>query len=353
MTHASQPDAASATGFVAGKEGKRSVFGLITTLLFLCLSLFLAGVANATEAPSGIALLQQVQNAARTLDFSGVYTYQQGATMQSSRITHLVDGTGERERIEVLDGTPREFLRQNDRIQCLIPEQKVVILERRRGDRFPALLLTDDHAIEQHYQISSIESGGRIAGRECSLIQIIPNDDRRYGYRLCVDSKSHLLLKAQTLTPNAQVVDQVVFNTLVLGDQVAAADLDSSWSTRDWKVLTTTMADVDLAQEGWRIPYPAGFSVISQVSRPLRPDHHVKQLVLSDGLAAISIFIELIDPSTELSVTQGKMRNGAMNVFRTRIGDYWLTALGEVPESTLHDMVQRIEYVPLAVQNSR
>lgn len=352
MTYAVQPGVAPNIGFVVSRQGKRSVSSFWIAL-FLCLGLLQAGVVGATEAPSGIALLQQVQEAARTLDFSGVYTYQQGATIQSSRITHLVDGTGERERIEVLDGTPREFLRQNDHVQCLIPERKVVILERRRGDRFPALLLSDDHAIQQHYQINSIESFGRVAGRECTLVEVIPNDDSRYGYRLCVDSKSHLLLKVQTLTHTAQVIDQMVFNTLVLGDKVLAADLDSSWSTRDWKVLTTPMANVDLAQEGWRIPYPAGFSVISQVSRPLRPDHLVKQLVLSDGLAAISVFIELIDSSTELTVTQGKMRNGAMSVFRTRIGDYWLTALGEVPELTLHDMVQRIEYVPLAVQNSR
>lgn len=351
MTSVVQPDAFIATGFTVGRQYQRKVSCWLMAAL-LSLSLLPTAVINAAETPTGIALLQQVQEAARTLDFSGVYTYQQGTIIVSSRITHLVDGTGERERIEVLDGKPREFLRQNDRVQCLIPERKTVIVERRRGDRFPALLLSDDHAIQQHYTINSIDSFGRVAGRECTLIEVIPNDASRYGYRLCVDTKSQLLLKVQTLTHNAHVIDQMVFNTLIIGDKVAASDLDSAFSTQDWEVLSTAMVDVDLAQEGWRIPYPAGFSAISQVSRPLRHDQQVKQLVLTDGLAAISVFIELIDPSNALTVTQGKMRNGTMNVFRTRIGDYWLTALGEVPESTLYDMVQRIEYVPLAVHQS-
>src|SRR3546814_4104486 len=61
-----------------------------------------------------------------------------GALMVSSRIVHRVDGTGERERIEMLDGAPREYLRHNEVTQCLMPEKKAVIIERRRGDRFPA-----------------------------------------------------------------------------------------------------------------------------------------------------------------------------------------------------------------------
>lgn len=348
MTHVVRSEAAVMSGFMW--QG----------LIFRCLLVIMAGVcvplAHAADQPDtaaddGLVLLQKVQQAARTLDYAGVYTYQQGATMQSSRITHLVDGTGERERIEALDGTPREFLRQGDRIQCLIPERKLVILERRRGDRFPALLLGEAEGISQYYQINTIESHDRVAGRECTLIEVIPRDSHRYGYRLCVDDKTQLLLRAQTLSHDSVVIDQVAFNSLVLGDKVSASDLDSQWSTRDWKVLETSMAAVDISKKGWRVPYPDGFVAISQVSRLLRQDHHVKQLVLSDGLAAISVFIELIDPVTERTVVQGTMKNGAMNIFRTRIGDYWLTALGEVPAATLRDLAQHAEYVPLAVHD--
>ncbi|MBP6020827.1 MAG: MucB/RseB C-terminal domain-containing protein [Burkholderiaceae bacterium] len=309
-----------------------------------------AATADA-EPDAGWVLLQKVQNAARTLDYSGVYTYQQGAVMQSSRVTHLVDGTGERERIEALDGAPREFLRQNDRIQCLIPERKLVILERRRGDRFPALLLGDGAGIAGHYQIHTMASPDRVAGHDCTVIEVTPQDKHRYGYRLCLDPKSHLLLKAQTLSADDVVIDQVVFNSLVIGDKVLASDLDSAWSTRDWKVLEASKVTIDLAKKGWRIPHPSGFQTISQVSRSLRAGLQVSQLVMADGLAAISVFIEPIDVATESKVVQGVMQKGAMNVFRARIGDYWMTALGEVPAATLRDMVQQAEYVPLSVHD--
>ena len=46
--------------------------------------------------------------------------------MRSSRIIHVVDGTGERERLEVLDGSPREFIRHNETQLCLIPEKNLV-----------------------------------------------------------------------------------------------------------------------------------------------------------------------------------------------------------------------------------
>src|SRR3546814_12359412 len=93
--------------------------------------------APKTVADPALALLQKIQQAARKLDYAGVYTYQQGALMVSSRIVHMVDGTGERERIEMLDGAPREYLRHNEVTQCLMPEKKAVIIERRRGNRLP------------------------------------------------------------------------------------------------------------------------------------------------------------------------------------------------------------------------
>lgn len=85
-----------------------------------------------------VLLLSSIQQAARKQDYAGVFMYQQGESIQSSRLVHVLDGTGERERLEILDGQPREYLRHNEDVQCLIPERKTVLLERRRGDRFPA-----------------------------------------------------------------------------------------------------------------------------------------------------------------------------------------------------------------------
>jgi sigma-E factor negative regulatory protein RseB len=74
----------------------------------------------------------------------------------------------------------------------------------------------------------------------------------------------------------------------------------------------------------------------------------VNQLVLSDGLAAISVFIEPFDKAHEHALPKGAVHKGALNVYGTRIGDHWFTVVGEVPARTLRDIAKRTEYVPLA-----
>jgi sigma-E factor negative regulatory protein RseB len=330
-------------------EARRIYHGfLIAAALVLA-----APVARAADQPSAssqpvLQWLHKIQAAARELDYAGVYTYQQGDLMLSSRIVHMVDGTGERERLEMLDGPRREFVRHNEVTQCLIPDKKLVLVERRRGDRFPALLLGSGEAIPQHYDLRSDDTQHRIAGRDCVITELVPKDGHRYGYRLCTDSRTHLLLKAQTISAQHGVVDQMTFTSLQIGTKVEPAELSPSWETKDWTFLETKTTPVDLARDGWRIPLPPGFQVVKQVSRPMKQGKKVSQLVMSDGLAAISVFIEPYDPALEDSVVLGPASTGAMNIFRTRIGEHWLTSLGEAPPMALQEIAERTEFVPLA-----
>ncbi len=119
---------------LSGKTGRRlaSLSSAVAAALFA----IGAGLSHAQGAPvspsvavpetEAQALLGRIQDAASKLDYSGIFTYQQGETIQSSHVVRVVDGSGERERIEVLDGQPREYLRHNDDIQCLVPEHKTI-----------------------------------------------------------------------------------------------------------------------------------------------------------------------------------------------------------------------------------
>jgi sigma-E factor negative regulatory protein RseB len=68
----------------------------------------------------------------------------------------------------------------------------------------------------------------------------------------------------------------------------------------------------------------------------------VSQIVFSDGLAAISVFIE---PGTQ-SRTEGSMQQGAMNIMGKRYGDFWLTIVGEVPSAAIKQVASSIEFKP-------
>lgn len=292
-------------------------------------------------------LLRKVQQAARQIDYAGVFTWQQGASLQSSRIVHIVDGTGERERVEVLDGAAREFIRHNDVVQCLVPEKNLVLIEEQRIHRFPSLMLEQSDALAERYELSVGPSGQRVAGRTCKLIDIRPKDNLRYGHRLCVDEKTDLLLKAQTLDQFGQIIDQVAFTSLQFGADVRAEQLSPAWDISTWKVIQTAGDDIEVESLGWRIQPPEGFRYIAQMARPTRHGQPVTHLVMTDGLAAISLFIEPVSERSGVHSVQNSSA-GAMSIHSLRMADYWLTLVGEVPLETLKTLAGQVEYVPPA-----
>lgn len=325
---------------------------LLLSLLSLSILLGGRGPAHAAPGPSSLTVgqfLEQVQQAARQLDYSGVINYSSKAGVESMFLVHVVDGTGERERLEALDGASREYIRANDVTQCLIPEQKIVIIEKPRNDRFPALLANHSAHIEQHYTFSK-EGVQRVAGHSCQQYTLTPRDPWRYGYQLCVDTKNHLLLKQQTFISAAEpkVISQVAFANVDIGERVAVDALKTSWKYNNWKVIATNMEQTNLASKGWRIPYPAGFTPVTEINRFIRSERQVAQLVLSDGLASISVFIEPVDELSQRLTADSGSQKGSIHLYRKRIGDYWLTATGEVPLETLHFLGNNTEFVPLA-----
>lgn len=303
---------------------------------------------SAVQAQSGAAVLRQIQEAARQLNYVGVYAYQQGDHIESSRITHQYDGKHEKERVEVLDGAPREYLRTDDEVQCLIPEQKTVLRERQRGDRFPGLLRIDPKSIENNYTVSVGSVPLRVAGRQCQPIDVMPRDAYRYGYRLCADTESSLLLKAQMVDDRGTVIEQIAFTQVAIGAEISEAMLVPAWPTKDWQTVRPLHQKIDLATLGWRVTAPPGYVSTSEVTREFADRKRVHQLVLSDGLATISIFIEPYLSERSEYVPQGAAESGSVNIYGVRIANYWLTVLGEVPASTLEQLAQSIQYTSVA-----
>jgi len=313
----------------------------------------LMAVAARAQSPSPAAsvdstgLLQRIQASARELDYSGVFAYQQGPSMQSSRITHIYDGKSERERLELLDGQPLEFLRKDDEIQCLLPQKRAVLVETRTArDRFPGLMIGNAEQLIEHYDVSVAPEPERVADRDCQVITLRPRDGDRYGYRLCADNSSGLLLRAQTLSAEDDVVEQVAFIALQVGADVDRKQLKPRWKTDNWRVVRTQLNPVKLADLGWTVGEPSGFHKMMEVQRSMGGKPDVKQVMLSDGLAAISVFIEPYSDTHPRQVGPGA--RGAIHVVGRRLGDHWITVLGEAPLSTIQQVADSISHTPAA-----
>jgi sigma-E factor negative regulatory protein RseB len=338
---------------------------LLLLKFVLVVSSFIAFSAHA-ESPASSALssverreaqgwLKKIQTAAQRLNYSGTFVYQQANQVRTSRITHVLDGKNEIEKLEVLDGKPREYIRNNEEIICYVPEAKTLLVEKRvTQDVFPAILAADPADLAEHYNIKKGETG-RIAGHDCQAVVLEPKDNMRYGYKLWAEKSTGLLLRAQTLNDKNEVVEQIAFTQISIGNIDHNRVKPSFANTRGWRVENAVMRQVNLSN--WSVrSVPAGFKKIREMKRLLSDttaesasegghsaqlsQREVSQIVFSDGLAAISVFIE---PGTQ-SRTEGSMQQGAMNIVGKRQGDFWLTIVGEVPSAAIKQVANSIEF---------
>jgi sigma-E factor negative regulatory protein RseB len=329
---------------------KFSLFVMVASLGATASVAVYAQGAEAQEAQNTQNTLRRAQQAAQKLNYSGTFIYQQANQIRTSRIFHAVDGHGELEKLEILDGKPREYLRRNDEVSCYLPESKTIQLEKNvTQEVFPALLNMHAQSLPDSYVIKKAEIS-RVAGIACQVFNFEPKDALRYGYRLCLDNASGLLLRAQTVNAKREVIEQIAFTQIEIGEVDRARLKPSFPNTAQWQVEhLTVQANVN---SGWSVRFlPAGFKKTREmrrlipISSPVNGSvqakpHQVIQMIFSDGLSSISVFVE---PDTG-SRTEGSLQQGAMTIMGKRQAEYWLTVVGEVPFAAIKQVINSIEF---------
>lgn len=305
----------------------------LAVVLAAC-AVFFNAQALADTGDDPIAWLGRIASAGQRLDYTGIFIYQSGQNFETSRITHIVDASGEHERLEVLDGSPREVVRTNNEVRCVLPDQKTVIIDRAGGQRaFPARLPASFSAITENYRVTKGEVS-RVAGLESQLIVLEPRDDLRYGHMLWADTLSGLLLKARMVDENGEVIEQFTFTDVRIGGGIDAEALKPRYSKdADWRVIDAQGHQMRAEESPWILTAPLpGYTLKSIVKRPLgRERGDILHLVFSDGLAAISVFVEPIDPDRSAAMGLGPLASGPINIYKRTVDDHLITVLGEVP----------------------
>jgi sigma-E factor negative regulatory protein RseB len=310
--------------------------------LVLCAA---AGWAQAQTSPEALEWLRKIYQATDKLSYTGTFVYQQGERTETSRIMRLAGAAGGMEKLEVLDGTPREILRTRDEIRCYLPESRTVKVYHRSDQRaFPALLPERVSGLAEHYAITMGEAR-RIAGYECRAILLTPKDDLRYGYRLWADARSGMLLKAQTFDRDGHTMEQFTFTHLEIGN-VPRERLRPPRAAQGWRVEQADMAPADLSRSGWSVGAELpGFRKIVEIRRMLRDAQPVAQMVYSDGLAAVSVFIEPM-PGRAEAARIGISSMGAVNVYTREVAHHLVTVVGEAPASSVQRIGNTVQYRP-------
>jgi len=311
-------------------------------LLSLVLALW-AGTSQGQASPEGMALLRKIYQATEKLSYTGTFVYQQGNRAETSRITRVAAPGGDIERVEVLDGMPREIVRTRDTVRCYLPESQTVKVEPRIDQRaFPGMLPEQISDLARNYIITRAESV-RIAGFDCEAVLLTPKDDLRYGYKLWADVASGMLLKARTFNGRGETIEQFTFAQFSVGN-VPLDQVRTRHATRRWRIEDAAVVPANLARSGWsvRAELP-GFRKITEVTRRLGEARPVGQMVYSDGMAAVSVFIEPLAGRSE-AVRPGLSSQGAFHIYTRQVANHVVTVVGEAPAVSVQRIADQVEF---------
>lgn len=319
--------------------------GHVVLLPGLILLQFCAGVvlAQSLEQADPLTWLERIAKAARQLNYSGTYVYQHGDQVETSRITHFFDRNGELEKLETLDGPKREVIRTNNEILTYDFEHRIIKRERRAQRRnFPNLLPDQLASLTEYYQLRKGEHE-RIAGYDSQALILTPKDAYRYGHKLWADTNTGLLLKARMVDENDHVVEQFVFTQLTMGAGVTRdATKPSVNGATDWQREPAPPEASEQVDTGWIVKsQPSGFKKVMEMKRLKNGTRApVAHLVYSDGLAAVSVFIEPLPVKRKFQ--EGLTRQGAFNIYTKPLPDQLVTVLGEAPALTVTQMANSV-----------
>jgi sigma-E factor negative regulatory protein RseB len=296
--------------------------------------------------------LSRMQQASRVPSYVGTFVVSSsGGAMSSARIWHVRQGNVELERVETLTGSPRAIFRRNDEVVTFLPQSHTVKTEWSgagggMSNRFAvdALgLMTDFYTVRQIGQ-------ERVAGVTADIVQLSPRDSLRFGYRIWSEQRTGLAIKTETFDSAGHVLEQAAFSELRLDAPVKASTLQRMMGdTKGYKVEPSERVPSSAESEGWRMKNAMpGFRQQNCYRREVAMGEQVVHWIFSDGLATVSLFIEPFQ--AERHVREGVAVMGATHALTRRLTatdkHWWITAMGEVPASTLGAFIDNLERHP-------
>ena len=303
--------------------------------------LLLAVAANVNA--ESLDWLKIVAFAAHQTDYSGVFVYQYDNRIETSRIIHVVEADGEYEKLESLDGPKRKIIRHHGQVWCYINHKMVQVDSQQVRIRFPAFLPEQISTLSANYQAEQI-GVARVAGYSSQVILFEPKDNLRYAHKIWADTGSGLLLKAAVLGDKDQIIEQYTFTQLQIGGNIDRSWISTTAPGNSLPVSPELAKGGTPVNSGWTVgALPAGFKKTMEIQRPMRGKHTpVTQIVFSDGLSAISVFIEPDDGGEDN--VGGLSSRGAVNLYHKVVAGQLFTVVGEVPARTVIQVLDSIRH---------
>ncbi len=314
----------------------RAVTICLATLLFAAAPL--TAVGSDTDATQW---LERMSAAMSQMTYQGTFIYVQGDEVETMRITHVSDEEGVREHLVSLSGIRREILRDSSGVRWVQGEDLQVMEDPAFGRSFfPEIPLgqTDQASVSYRLELGPSE---RIASHSGRKLKVIPKDKYRYGYTLWLEEPSALLLKWELMDSNKKRLAQLMFTDLRLGSEVDVKELESSSQLKEYKVTESSLPPgrgISHNNPRWKpSTLPAGFKLTAHRDLAQHDKQVFEHLVYSDGLAAVSVYVESADGNSK-DQTTGTSRLGTTHAY-SRVSDgILITVVGDVPAITVQSI---------------
>ncbi|WP_457665790.1 MucB/RseB C-terminal domain-containing protein [Thiolapillus sp.] len=323
---------------------------------FLALLLFLSVTGFATEENGGteaVQWLERMNKAVVSMDYEGHFVYQCGKSLEAMRLRHQIGLNGPMESLSSLTGVPREVVRDSKSITIITNRNgKLHITQQPAAGKLSPLKSIRPEKLLQNYRIT-LGGNVRIAGRPGVVIDLMPKDSLRYGYRLTLDKLSALPLDLTVVDGKGNIQSRIMFTDIKITDIDLVSLQDTVAETGMEKpvmlaALEANMGNAEITRKPALAPVqpnetawdlsslPTGFDLVRHQKSPQTGLEH---FVFSDGLATVSAYLEPLDNEKAF---EGYTNLGSVRVLGRRLKDYQLTIVGEVPEKTLKLMAASI-----------
>ena len=311
--------------------------------VFLTSLVFSSVVVADQGSDQVLGLLNKMSTALKSLNYHGKVVYMHEGHVESLQLIHKNDVNGERQRVVHLTGAAREVIRKGDTVTCYLPDsQSVVVGTRRFNNHLLAKLTTGIEKFADQYTFT-FAGNGRVAGRDTTIVSVDPKDIFRYGYRFWIDKDTHLLLKSDLIGDNGQSLEQVAFVELEIVDNIPDKMLmpaisGESFTWHDGK----DNSEQKVLEFAWQISrMPNGFKITGRSKQRMpNSSEPVDYMIVSDGLASVSVYIEQFTAESQGFI--GASRMGAVNIFGSVLDDHHVTVVGEVPRKTVQMIAESV-----------
>jgi sigma-E factor negative regulatory protein RseB len=307
------------------------------------LGIVVLALAPAVYANDAQDFLVRIGEAARGSNYQGVIIYRGDDMLETMRVTHRFQNDVEHERVQSLTGAPREILKQDDKVICLLPKDRKLTTNLPTPKAlFPTLSPERLQQIAQVYDLQDLGTA-RVAGRSCQGLAIRPRDQFRYGYEIWADAKTSVPLKVSLIGSNGAVLEQMMFTEIefpaTIPDSAFQPQMPPDLPHQVVRMVENPPPPAPPTEVGVQFDrLPPGYRVAFRELRPLPSGQgSVEHLLLSDGLSAISIFTTRKQPREGAAKVkmQGVSQMGAVHAYRRMVGNFSITVVGEAPLETV------------------